>query len=125
MPQEDIIFRDGRKVPSGPNADWGSAFRNENVITAIPLRNWVVLYTKRDQGRAHDFIDLMLKICPTLGIECSAPIRFELNDDRVETYIRGLRENINPKVLVKLNFLCYVVNIKNFKTFSLVIGLAY
>lgn len=33
-----------------------------------------------------------------MGIECNAPIRFELRDDRVETYIRALREHINPNV---------------------------
>ena len=98
MPQEEIVFSNNRKVASGPNADWSNAFRNENVITAVPLKNWVVLYTRRDQSRANDFVSIMLKVCPSIGIECQAPVRFELNDDRVETYIRALREHINPKV---------------------------
>ena len=94
------MFNNNRKVASGPNADWSNAFRNENVITAVPLKNWVVLYTRRDQSRANDFVSIMLKVCPSIGIECQAPVRFELNDDRVETYIRALREHINPKVLI-------------------------
>lgn len=104
LPEEEIVFRDNRKVPAGPNADWGAAFRNENVITAVPLRTWVVLYTRRDSQRANDFISLMLKLCPGMGIECQAPTRFELKDDRVETYIRALREHINPRV--KCSNLC-------------------
>lgn len=97
LPEEEVIFSTG-KVSAGPNADWGQATGRQQVITAVPLRTWVVLYTRRDQSKANDFITWMLKLCPQMGIDCSPPIRFELRDDRVETYIRALREQINPKI---------------------------
>lgn len=97
LPQEDIVFG-SRTVQAGENADWGGATSRERVITAVPLRNWVVLYTKRDQSKANDYITWMMKLCPQMGIDCSPPTRFELRDDRVETYVRALREHINPKI---------------------------
>ncbi len=97
MRQEEIQFR-SNKVMSGHQADWSRAATNEHVITAVPLKTWVVMYTKRDHSKAIDFIDTMLKVAGTMGIDCSQPTRFELKDDRVETYIRALRENINPRV---------------------------
>lgn len=102
LPQEDIVFRDNRKVPAGPNADWSNAFRNESMISAVPLQNWVVLYTRRDQGRAQDFISLMLKICPGIGMLCNPPTRFELRDDRLDTYTKAVKDHINPAVSIHL-----------------------
>ncbi|XP_052772354.1 piwi-like protein 1 [Mya arenaria] len=99
LPQEDIVFYN-KIVKSGPTADWGRAATSENVITAVALRNWVVIYTRRDQTKANDYISTTLKVAPQMGIECSQPIRFELKDDRVETYIRALREHINPTLQV-------------------------
>lgn len=97
MQEEEIVFGSG-KIPAGPNADWGRATGQEQVITAVPLKTWVVLYTRRDQGKAQDYIRWMEKLCPQMGIDCRPPTRFELKDDRVETYIRALREHINPSV---------------------------
>ena len=94
---EKIVFG-SRTINGNPQADWGRDATRENVITAVPLRCWVVLYTKRDQTRANDYIGNMLKCCPQMGIDAQPPTRFELRDDRTETFIRALRENINPRV---------------------------
>jgi len=102
MQEEDIMFGNGAKVKSGPNADWGRAATTSNVITAVPLRNWVVMYTRRDQTKANDFIGTIMKCAPQMGIECRNPDRFELKDDRVETYIRAIREHMNPAVWPRL-----------------------
>ena len=94
---EKIVF--GNKTINGsPQADWGREATRENVISAVALRSWVVFYTKRDQTRANDYIGNMMKVCPQMGIDAQAPTRFELRDDRTETFIRALRENINPRV---------------------------
>ncbi|XP_069123522.1 piwi-like protein 1 isoform X1 [Argopecten irradians] len=107
---EDTLSMDGRQLPiekviygnytgsAGPNADWGRDATRQHVITAVPLKNWVVLYTKRDGTKASNYIKQMLQCCPQMGIECQPPVRFELHDDRTETVIRTLRENINPSI---------------------------
>ena len=97
LPEEEIMFGSSR-CRAGPQADWSRDATREKVITAVPLRQWVVVYTKRDSSKAHDFVSMMQKVCPQMGIDVTAPTRFELRDDRVETYIRALRENINPNV---------------------------
>lgn len=99
LPMEKIVFGN-KTIPGNPQADWGRDATREQVITAVPLRNWVVLYTKRDQQRAQDYIGHMLKVCPQMGIDAQAPTRFELRDDRTETFVRALRENINPRIQV-------------------------
>ena len=103
-----------KTIPGNPQADWGRDATREQVITAVPLRNWVVLYTKRDQQRAQDYIGHMLKVCPQMGIDAQAPTRFELRDDRTETFVRALRENINPRVSIcsSQDIFCCFVNIQ-------------
>lgn len=83
---------------AGPQADWGRDVTRKTVITAVDLRNWIVLYTKRDSGKVQEYINMMSKVCPQMGIQCSPPTRFELRDDRTETFVRSLRDNINPTV---------------------------
>lgn len=94
---EKIVFG-SRTIQGNPQADWGRDATREKVITAVPLRTWVVLYTNRDRARANDYIGTMLKVCPQMGIDAQPPTRFELRDDRTETFIRALREHINPRV---------------------------
>ncbi|KAJ8319428.1 hypothetical protein KUTeg_004519 [Tegillarca granosa] len=98
VPEEKVYFSNNVCVPAGPNADWNREVTRQTVLTAVDLQSWVVLYTKRDQGKANDYIQMMLKCCPQMGIRCNAPVRLELQNDRTETIIRSLRDHINPQV---------------------------
>ncbi|KAK3090400.1 hypothetical protein FSP39_011581 [Pinctada imbricata] len=100
VPTEKISFRDGQSVLAGDSADWGGAATRNKVITAVDFRRWVVLYTKRDQPRAQNFIQTMMKCCPQMGIMCDNPSRCELHDDRTETFVKALREQVNPSVQI-------------------------
>ena len=41
----------------------------EHVITAVPIHNWLLVFTKRDSGKAMDFMTTLKKVCPPMGIE--------------------------------------------------------
>ncbi|KAL3877253.1 hypothetical protein ACJMK2_034986 [Sinanodonta woodiana] len=99
LPPEKIVFRES-SITASPEADWGRDATRQAVITAVHLRNWVVLYTKRDQSKTDDFISQMVKVCPQMGIDAKHPQRFELRDDRTETFVRGLRDCIKPQVQI-------------------------
>ena len=67
MPLEKIILG-STSFQSSPQADWGQQAVKEQVITAVPLQNWVVLYVNRDRIKANDFITMMKKVTPSMGI---------------------------------------------------------
>ena len=67
MPLEKIILG-STSFQSSPQADWGQQAVKEQVITAVPLQNWVVLYVNRDRSKANDFITMMKKVTPSMGI---------------------------------------------------------
>ena len=45
----------------------------EQMITAVPLRNWAVVFTKKDRPRAYEFVNMVKKVCPPLGMAISEP----------------------------------------------------
>lgn len=96
--QEKIIFGGNFTCMAGPQADWGRDATRNKVLTAVDLRNWTVLFSKRDAGRASEFINMMQTCCRQMGIQCNKPTCCELHDDRVDTLSRSLRDNINPSV---------------------------
>ena len=70
LPLEKIILG-STSFQSSPQADWGQQAVKEQVITPVPLRNWMVLYVNRDKSKALDFVTMMNKVTPAMGIEVS------------------------------------------------------
>ena len=57
----------------GPIADFGREGMQEQMITAVPLKNWVVVFSKKDRPRAYEFVNMVKKVCPPLGMVISEP----------------------------------------------------
>ena len=70
LPLEKVILG-STSFQSSPQADWGQQAVKEQVITPVPLRNWLVLYVNRDKSKALDFVTMMNKVTPAMGIEVS------------------------------------------------------
>ena len=66
----DIVFQLTYKVE---DADWSRDMRGKNVISAIPLRTWLVLCTTRDEAIAQDFVQTLVKVNPPMGIQLERP----------------------------------------------------
>ena len=41
----------------------------EYFTLQVPLENWAVFVTQRDKGKAMDFISMLKKVAPPMGIE--------------------------------------------------------
>ena len=37
----------------------------------VSLLDWAVLFVKKDQGKATDFVNMLSKVCPPIGMEVS------------------------------------------------------
>ncbi|XP_077999596.1 piwi-like protein 2 [Glandiceps talaboti] len=97
LPQEKIIFQN-KTITASPEADWGREATRESVITPVHLQCWMVVFTKRDLNRAMDYIQMMKKVAPPMGIRVNNPLQLELRDDRTETYLRTIRESLNEQI---------------------------
>ena len=83
---------------AGPQADWGRDICRSRVLTAVNLEHWMVVATKRDSQKAQEFLNMMSRVCPQMGINIKQAMTFELQDDKTQTYLNLIRDRINPKV---------------------------
>ena len=86
LPMEKILFND-QTVVAGDDADWGRDAVKEkqivavslcyvdlccysnNILLKVPLRQWIVVVTKRDRSKAVEFLNMMKRVAPPMGIE--------------------------------------------------------
>ncbi|XP_067134684.1 piwi-like protein Ago3 isoform X2 [Centruroides vittatus] len=99
LPFEVIYFKDNR-IETTEECDWGRNVTRSGVIVAVDLETWLIVFWKRDSNRAHDFIQMMRKISNGIGIRINDPRKIEINDDRTETYLKAVRDNVNPQVQI-------------------------
>ncbi|XP_078658724.1 piwi-like protein 1 isoform X1 [Branchiostoma floridae x Branchiostoma belcheri] len=97
LPGEKIIVRN-RSFQCNMEADFGREVTKEPVLVPVDLQCWMVLFFSRDESKANDFITMMKKVCPSLGIRVNNPLQFRLENDRTETYLRIIRDNLKPQV---------------------------
>ena len=68
LPLEKIVLG-STSFHSSSQADWGQQAVREQVISAVPLQNWLVLYVNRDKSKAAEFMNMMKKVTPAMGIQ--------------------------------------------------------
>lgn len=57
-----------------------------------------MVYTSRDRPKAQNYLSSYFKIAPQLGIQVAQPRHMALNDDRIDSYIRAIKESLNETV---------------------------
>lgn len=97
LPPEKILFKNS-SIVANMEADWSRECLKEHVISAVSLLDWAVLFVKKDQGKATDFVNMLSKVCPPIGMEVQEPKMVEVVNDRTESYLRALRELIAPRL---------------------------
>lgn len=96
LKEEDIIFRNVTRK-AGRQADWGRSATSEQVISAVDLRSWVLVFTSRDKNQAFEFNNMMKKVTPTMGIQVYEPTVVEIPNDRTESFLTAIRANLNQQ----------------------------
>jgi aubergine-like protein len=68
----------------------------------------MIIHSPRDTRFANEFAGMMQKVGPQMGMSVSDARIAHLRDDRTDSYLRMLRENINPRLqLVVIIFPTY------------------
>ncbi|NXO01449.1 PIWL1 protein, partial [Rhinopomastus cyanomelas] len=94
--QRERIFQSGNVFDYNPQfADWSRETRGVPLSCAKPLDNWLLIYTRRNYGSANSLLQSLFKVTPSMGIRMNKATMLEV-DDRVEAYLRALRQSITP-----------------------------
>ncbi|XP_022111916.1 piwi-like protein 1 [Acanthaster planci] len=85
-------------IVANPEADWGREMTRDRATLPVDLNHWLLVFCKRDASRSSDFLKMMERCCPQLGIRIQPPVRFQLQDDKTQTYLNCIRDAINPQL---------------------------
>ena len=58
--------------------------RGNTLISAISLRNYMVLFTSRDYEKAQDFVQTLRRVGPPMGINIGDARMLQCQDDRTD-----------------------------------------
>ncbi|KAK0153788.1 Piwi-like protein 1 [Merluccius polli] len=77
-------------------ADWSKEMRGLPLISAPPLENWLMFYTRRNANDAQNLLQTLNKVSGPLGIRMQKPNMVEYEDYQ-ESLLRGLQQNVGPQ----------------------------
>jgi len=95
---ETLHLGKGFKFRVGAKADWGKESTSHNCLTCVDITNWLVVFVQKNEKEANNFVGLMRKLGPKMGIQVAAPQLGKLVNDRTETYLKMIRDSVNPQV---------------------------
>jgi len=86
------IFFKNKQVNYDPRAaDWGRDIKQVDLLEAIPLRDWVVIYSERSRPAPEKFIQAMAQAGRPLGIQVAPPKEVPLRQDRPSDFVEAIR----------------------------------
>ncbi|XP_034451144.1 piwi-like protein 1 [Hippoglossus hippoglossus] len=91
LPGERIF--QGSRSYDPPAADWSREMRGIPVITAPPLNNWLMFYTRRNGNEAQALLQTLNKVAGPLGIRMQRAVMIEYQDQQ-ESLLRALQQNV-------------------------------
>ncbi|XP_056448599.1 piwi-like protein 1 [Gadus chalcogrammus] len=96
LPAEKMI-QGSRSYDYNPwQADWSKEMRGLPVISAPPLENWIMFYTRRNANDAQNLLQSLNKVSGPLGIRSQKPIMVEYEDYQ-ESLLKALQHNVGPQ----------------------------
>ncbi|XP_071789596.1 piwi-like protein 1 [Asterias amurensis] len=94
LPAETIHQKTAKINYKPSDAEWSRELRGNALISTVNLNDWMLIYTSRDQGNAMDFKQTLPRVAGPMGITVREPKMCALRDDRSETYVNGIRNNL-------------------------------
>ena len=95
---ETLVFGKGYQEKVSPKADWGRAATTKCVLTPVKIEKWAILFVDKNENVVKNFCKIMQQQGPKMGIPVAQPKVVKLKDDRTDSYLRELRQLINPSV---------------------------
>jgi len=78
--------------------DWGGRLKN-CVFAKKNVKSWILVCSESDIKNTKDFYEYLTQISKRMCIRFSAPKLISLPNDRTDTYVNRIRQEINSKVL--------------------------
>ncbi|XP_052899099.1 protein argonaute-3 [Anopheles moucheti] len=91
---ENITSGGGTVGSAGPNVDFTRQVTNNPMLEIVHIRQWMLMYTQRDERSATMFMDCVKRTSKLLGMEIVQPQIEVLPQDATQLYIQALRTHM-------------------------------
>lgn len=95
LPRQILYYGGKYKEGVAESADWARTATSKPCLTTVDLVKWVIVYEKKVERTAQDFFKMLESQAKRIGILVAIPTRQSLPNDRTETFLKGIRDNIN------------------------------
>lgn len=102
LPQEQIIFGDGRSFMNDNRVDWTNAMKSNQMFYTVPLKRWIFMYPKKFERDSEVFLGLMREVASGMNYEMGEPKIKMMVDDRTATYVKEIETvmSMDPKMIM-------------------------
>ena len=70
---EKLLLGKGFTFNVNSKADWGRESTNNQMLTAVDLKKWSVVYVSKNEAVAQNFVSLMTKLAPKIRMKLAQP----------------------------------------------------
>lgn len=96
LSSETLLFGANRKVNVPENVSWSREATGTALYQCADIKDWAVIYNKRDEKSAGDFVGLLTGVTRFMGFSFGVPRRTALMDDNVTSYVSAVRGMMTP-----------------------------
>ncbi|KAJ3607294.1 hypothetical protein NHX12_025604 [Muraenolepis orangiensis] len=101
LPMETICLQTASLVP-GADMSWSRDLTREASISCIPLTLWAIFYPRRCAEQTEELVSTFQKVGVGMGMRLEKPIRIELRDDRIETYMKSIHSQLTSEPSIQI-----------------------
>lgn len=95
--EPERIFLSKSNFTTNPQCDWSRNLGND-ILVAVKIESWILVYIDRQLNIAQDFSKTFMEVGSKMGIRINPPKMVGLANDRTDTYVNRIRDEINPSV---------------------------
>lgn len=98
LDNETIRFGNGTCIAE--RGDFNKFVTRHNMLKVIDLKDWLIIYTRKDERATKSFVELMERNARPMGMNVCQPRLICLQDDTTDTYVKTLRNCINSSLQI-------------------------
>jgi len=87
-----------REVETDNKCDWTKPACNEEVLKAVEIKHWLMVYPSQKEQIVEKFTMLSMEISKRMGIKIAMPTCVPLGNDKADTYYNEIKKNLNDNI---------------------------
>ncbi|XP_037807550.1 protein argonaute-3 [Lucilia sericata] len=98
--EEEKIYFNQKVFSAGPTADFSRYACSNELLEVVNIHDWLLIHVKNDSKVAQSFCDHIERNTRAFGMKVQKPKMIVLPNDRVDTYVKAIRENITKETQI-------------------------